>query len=582
MRIRLAQTAGFCMGVRRAVEMVLDLPRVRPPLPIVTYGPLIHNPQTLKLIESRGIRQVNYLEEIKEGTVVIRAHGISPQERQILQTKGVSIIDATCPRVARVQAVIRKHAASGHFCVIIGDEDHPEVRGLLGFASAGGVAVPDAKVNGLLDGVPSERRLCVVAQTTQEAQTFQNAVEALKNRFANVDVYNTICDSTTKRQDEVGRMAGQVDMIVVVGGKGSGNTRRLVKVAEARGIPALHVETDREISPASLAGASTVGVTAGASTPNWQIRRVLGRLREIGMSRRRGLLTRIRRFADITAMTYCWAALGGGGLTATCLVLQDRPVTWLPLTVTTLFVFSMHLLNRLQDRAGATRFNNPEVAEFYTRHKTLLTILAIVSSLGAVALSSVIGMYACMVLLGMVIAGGLYSAPVVPGDRVNKFRWRSMKDLPGSKTPLVALGWAVATSVLPVLDSRSPVFLPGLAVAFAFSAAMVFWRTALSDVLDVQGDRIVGRETIPILIGVKNTERLLVGLLVVLAVTLAAATAAGWVRGVGVLLIFNILVFGGCFLIYRRHRLADRLAFEVMADGNFVLAGALSIAYGLV
>jgi len=582
MRIRLAQTAGFCMGVRRAVEMVLDLPRIRPSLPIVTYGPLIHNPQTLKLVQSRGIGQVDSLEEIKRGTVVIRAHGISPQERLILQAKGVDIIDATCPRVASVQKVIRKHAAAGHFCVIIGDGDHPEVRGLLGFASAGGAAVPDPELNGLLDGVPSDRRLCVVAQTTQEVQTFEKVVEAIKGRFANVDVYNTICDSTRKRQAEIGRLASQVDMIVVVGGKGSGNTRRLVKVAEAQRVPALHVETDQEISPASLAGIRTVGVTAGASTPNWQIRRVIGRLREIGMSRRRGLLTGIRRFADITAMTYCWAALGGGGLTATCLVLQDRPVTWLPVAVTTLFVFSMHLLNRLQDRAGATRFNNPEVAEFYTRHKTLLMVLVTVSSLGAVALSSALGLYACIVLLGMVIAGGLYSAPVVPGDRVGKFRWRSMKDLPGSKTPLVALGWAVAAAVLPVLDSESPVNLPGLAVAFGFSAGMVFWRTALSDVLDIQGDRIVGRETIPILIGAKNTERLLVGLLVVLAATLAVATAAGWVRGVGLLLIFNTLVFGVCLFIYRRQLLADRLAFEWMADGNFVLAGALSIAYGLV
>ena len=142
MKIRLAKTAGFCMGVRRAVDMVLDLQRDSPPLPIVTYGPLIHNPQTLELLRSRGIQEAKSLDQISGGTVVIRAHGISPQERHTLESKGVGIIDATCPRVARVQAVIRKHAGKGHFCVIVGDEDHPEVRGLMGFASAGSIAIP--------------------------------------------------------------------------------------------------------------------------------------------------------------------------------------------------------------------------------------------------------------------------------------------------------------------------------------------------------------------------------------------------------------------------------------------------------
>jgi len=582
MKIRVAKTAGFCMGVRRAVDMVLDLQRACPSLPIVTYGPLIHNPQTLQLLESRGIHQVDSLEEITGGTGVIRAHGISPQERKILQEKGVGIIDATCPRVARVQAVIRKHAARGDFCVIVGDEDHPEVRGLLGFAAAGGVAIPAANPVLITERIPADRRLCVVAQTTQELQTFEDVVAFLKKRFSDVQVFNTICDSTTKRQTEVSRMASQVDMIVVVGGRGSGNTRRLVKVAEAQGVSALHVETDRELTASALAGARTVGVTAGASTPNWQIRRVIERLREIGMSRRRGLRKGLRRLADIMAMTYCWAALGGGGLTATCLILQGRAVSWLPVLVTTLFVFSMHLLNRLQDRSGAMKFNTPEMAEFYARHHTMLTGLAAVSSVAAVLLSTAMGTYACFLLLAMVLAGGLYTAPLIPEDLSSRPRWRSLKDFPGSKTPLVALGWAFAAAVLPVLDSGAPFFVPGLAIAFLFAAGMVFWRTALSDLLDIQGDRIVGRETIPILIGVKDTERLLLVSLACLAVVLVVGAGAGWVTPLGFLLILNNLVFGAAFLVYRRRHLADRVAFEGMIDGNFVLAGLISMVYGML
>lgn len=581
MRIRVANTAGFCMGVRRAVDMVLDLQRADPPLPIVTYGPLIHNPQTLELLESRGIRQVNSIEEIHRGTVVIRAHGISPQERSILRDKGVKIIDATCPRVARVQAVIRKHALKGHFCVIVGDEDHPEVRGLMGFASAGGIAVPDPDGVDVFKQIPTDRGICVVAQTTQEVAVFDRVVHILEDRCRDLNVYNTICDSTKKRQTEVSRLAQQVDMIVVVGGKGSGNSQRLVKVARDQGVSALHVETSEEIGPEDLAGAHTVGVTAGASTPNWQIRRVIDSLKHIGMSRKTGLPKSLRKLVDITVMTYGWAALGGGGLTATCMILQDRAVSWLPVTVTMLFVFSMHLLNRLQERSGAVRFNTPEIAAFYARHRALLGTLGLISSVAAVILSYWVSLYSCLLVFVMVVTGRLYTEPLLSAQTLPLVKWRSLKDLPGSKTPLVAAGWAVSAVVLPVLGSEPPIFLPGLVVAFLFAGGMVFWRTAMSDLLDIQGDRIVGRETIPILIGVKRTRKLLRALLVCLALLLVGATAWGMIPSIGYWLLLSVLVFGGFFVLFKRRHLVDRLWFEGVIDGNFVLAGVLSIAYGI-
>ncbi|MBI5248548.1 MAG: 4-hydroxy-3-methylbut-2-enyl diphosphate reductase [Desulfomonile tiedjei] len=580
MKIRLAKTAGFCMGVRRAVDMVLDLQRAAPPMPIVTYGPLIHNPQTLELLRSRGIQEVKSLDEITGGTVVIRAHGISPQERQVLEAKGVGIIDATCPRVHRVQAVIRKHASKGHFCIIVGDEDHPEVRGLMGFASAGGITVPSADLNGLLDRIPSDRGVCLVAQTTQDLETFEEVGRVLKARCPELHVYNTICDSTRRRQTEVSRLSRQVDMVVVVGGKGSGNTQRLAKVAEAQGVRALHVETDDELPSQSLAGIRTVGVTAGASTPNWQIRRITDRLKEIGMSRGGAPWKQLRRIADITVMTYGWAALAGGGLTATSLVLQGRSMKWLPMVVAMLFVFSMHLLNRIQERSGAVRFNTPEIADFYVRHRKFLTSLGVFSSLAALVLSLWMGVHAALLLTAMLVAGRLYMVPLVSAARFPGLKWRSLKDLPGSKTPLVALGWATAASILPLMGSVSESFAPGAVVAFIFSAGMVFWRTALSDLLDIQGDRIVGRETIPILIGVKNTRILLLTLLAFLVLLLVLTAAMGWIPPVGLLLVLDILVFGGLFVIYRRRHLVDRLAFEGILDGNFILAGILSAFYG--
>ncbi len=570
MKIRLAETAGFCMGVRRAVDMALDLRRSKLPAPIVTYGPLIHNPQTLELLASRGICEASSLEEIREGTVVIRAHGISPQERDILSRKGIGIIDATCPRVARVQAVIKKHAAKGQFCVIVGDADHPEVRGLMGFATAGGVAVPSAEE--IPEDIPTERDICVVAQTTQETDNFHCVVNKLKQICGQLHVYDTICDSTRRRQTEVSNLARQVDLVVVVGGKGSGNTQRLARVAEAQGVPALHVETDEELPPALIAAARTVGVTAGASTPNWQIRRVIERIKQIGMTG--ACFSRLRRSADVLIMTYCWAAAAGSGLTAACVKLQGKPVTALPLLVSALFVFSMHLLNRIQERAGAVRFNTPEIAAFYARHRTLLTTLGLLSAVGAAILSYQMGTISCALLLGMLITGRMYTVPL-PAWLLPGLKWRSLKDLPGSKTPLVAFGWATCAAVLPIIGL--PDFsVSSLVISFLFATCMVFWRTALSDLLDIQGDRIVGRETIPILIGVTSTRRLLVALLVFVAAMLGGSAVSGLISPLGYLLILNTQVFFLCFIVYKKRHLVDRLLFEAITDGNIILAGLLS------
>jgi len=580
MKIRLAKTAGFCMGVRRAVEMVLDIQRYVPPLPIVTYGPLIHNPQTLQLLESRGIKQVDIIDEIEGGTVIIRAHGISPHERLALEHKAQRIVDATCPRVARVQAIIRKHASRGDFCVIVGDEDHPEVRGLVGHGSAGALAVPSADAEVLPETIPMDTGICVVAQTTQEIETFNLVVDMLKTRYANLHVYNTICDSTRKRQQEVSQLARNVDMVVVVGGKGSGNTRRLVKVAQAQGVEALHVEDDDELVASAFHAADTVGVTAGASTPNWQILGVIDRIKEIGLGRKSGILAILHRVADTAVMTYLWAALGGGSLTAACMVLQGRHAAILPMAVTMLFVFSMHLLNRIQDKSGAVRFNTPKIAAFYARHHYLLMSAAALSSAAAVCLSYRMGMWAFVLLVFMVIAGGLYTASVVPASRFPTLKWRSLKDFPGSKTALVAAGWAMSAAVLPIIDSHGSLFVPGVAVSFIMASGLVFWRTALSDLLDIQGDRIVGRETIPILLGVQRTSRLLLGLLGFLTLLLGVSAVMGWITVFGAWLILNTSIFFIFFLMYKKGPPVDRLSFEAMVDGNFVLAGFLALLVG--
>lgn len=576
MKIRLAKTAGYCMGVRRAVELALDLKSGKHAPPMVSYGPLIHNPQTLEILEARGVRAVDSLDDIDNGTVVVRAHGISPAEHEALAEKGVEIIDATCPRVNMVQRIIEKQAEQGRYCIIVGDKDHPEVRGLIGFASAGGTTVSSAEETDLIEGLDPDGKYCVVAQTTQQRQVFDDVVAALEARSLDLQVFNTICNSTRRRQEEVRRLADEADTMIVVGGRGSGNTRRLVQVAQSCGIPAIHVETADELDPAALAHSKVVGVTAGASTPNWQIQAVIDRLKTIDRSRSTGFVPMLRRVFDITVMTYLWAALGGGGLTASCLILQNRPISWAPITAAMLFVFSMHLLNRIMDRSGAVRFNTPEIGAFYARHRVLLSAVGASSSVLAVVVSSWIGFPSMCLLAAMIGAGLLYTAPLRYKTGGLGGQWRSLKELPGSKTPLVALGWAMVAAVVPAASTESFLYAPGVGTGFILAAGLIFWRSALSDLLDIQGDRLVGRETIPILIGVDWTKVLLQWLLGVLAVILVLAVAVGRVPWAGLVLLGNIVLFQVFFAVYARGQLEDRMRFECALDGNLLLAGVVA------
>ncbi|MCP4665780.1 MAG: 4-hydroxy-3-methylbut-2-enyl diphosphate reductase, partial [Deltaproteobacteria bacterium] len=250
--------------------------------PLFTYGPLIHNKQVLELLETKGIRSVSDLKGLHSGGIVIRAHGIPPQKRRAIKETGLKVIDATCPRVARVHAIIRAHSRKGYETIIVGDEDHPEIIGLIGYSESPVHLIQDVKD---VPPLPRMERAFVVAQTTQDEKKFHKVVKALKERFPGILVFNTICDATHHRQKEVRSFRGQVDAVVVAGGYHSGNTRRLAQVAREEGLPTFQVETEKDLEKEKLSGMEVIGVTAGASTPNWMINNVV---REIEGIRGRG------------------------------------------------------------------------------------------------------------------------------------------------------------------------------------------------------------------------------------------------------------------------------------------------------
>ena len=262
------------MGVRRAVDATMELVE-QGKGEIHTLGPLIHNSQVLELLKGQGVDILTEIPEKVSGTVIVRAHGVPPfQEKQLVES-GATIKNATCPRVIKVQAIIKKYRHHDCFTVIIGDKNHAEVDGLLGYADSRGIVVSNEEdVAALQISGP----YIIVSQTTQDQVSFSRLSEMILEKFSDGRVFNTICDSTSKRQEEVRKLCGEVEAVIVVGGRSSANTRRLGDVARAMGCPVYLIETEEELDCRDLRQYDKVAVTAGASTPVWMIDRVVAAL----------------------------------------------------------------------------------------------------------------------------------------------------------------------------------------------------------------------------------------------------------------------------------------------------------------
>ncbi len=272
MQVVRADKCGFCFGVRRAIEMAVE--QCRGARKVYSLGPLIHNPQVIERLQGQGLEVIDDPDEVDAGTVVIRSHGAPSQVIESLKARGVTVVDATCPLVKRAQERARELARDGYAVVIVGDQEHPEVQAIL--ADVGRATVVDLDAPSSLRG---ERRVGVIAQTTQTPETFRRVVrELLEFDFGELRVFNTICSATVDRQQAALDLAGRVDVMFVLGGRNSANTERLAQLCASTGVPTFHLETAAELRPEMTAGRRTAGVTAGASTPDWIIEEFVKRL----------------------------------------------------------------------------------------------------------------------------------------------------------------------------------------------------------------------------------------------------------------------------------------------------------------
>lgn len=566
MEIKLAKTAGFCMGVRRAVDTVLEVAQREKGRRIYTYGPLIHNPQTIEVLTRRGITAVGSIDEIpdrRQAVLIIRAHGIAPAERKKIKESGVKIIDATCPKVGYVQAIIKKHSALGYTVVIAGDREHPEVDGLLGYAGGCGTVVATLED---AEKLPALEKVCLVAQTTQDTEHYRRIIEKIRKKIPQAVVFETICSSTEKRQEEIISLARDMDAIFVVGGKNSANTCRLADLSRKQDAPTYHIETADEIRDADLMTFRNIGVSAGASTPNWIIDQVMDRIAEVHPSPfpRLGLLLKAWLWA---VRTDVYSAAGAACLALAGLFLQEIPASAPPVATAAFFVFAMHVLNRLT--AGKqSRMIGSFREQSYLRHEKIYAVAAVVSLCIALVLSLASHWLSFVVLFFMSLAGGLYNMKIMPGNR----RFQRLRDIPGSKNFFTAAAWGIVTAVLPALQGGGSLS-PGMAVAFLFTFALVFTRSAMSDILDIQSDKLLGRETIPVMIGKEKTQGVLKAILLISLIILLAAHPAGWSSALGYFLASCILYIWICFRLCDRRAGLSGAVVEGLLETSYIIAG---------
>ena len=573
MHVRLAKTAGFCMGVRRAIDIALDA--INGKDNVHTYGPLVHNPQAIEMLESKGIKALDELNGTLSGTVVIRAHGISPKERAQIKEKGLNILDATCPRVIKVQSIIKRQAKEGYHIVIVGDKKHPEAIGLLGFSLDKGTVVSSIEEVGQL---PADmKKVCVVAQTTQDTSKFTKISEKIQERFPEVIVFNTICDSTSKRQKEAIHLAKKVDGMVVIGGRNSGNTRRLAEISESTGTQTLFVETEEDIDPEKLADCHTIGGTAGASTPNWMINRIVDRIESI-QKRRSSVFSRF--WSDslgFLVKSNIYVAFGAGCLSYVSCLLQGITPRLSYFLIAGSYVFSMHILYYFIDREAA-RYNDPGRAEFYERHRGTFVTLIILSVFTSLFLSFEMGRGVFVFLIIISLLGLIYGIKIIPKSLWNMFQYKKLKDIPGSKTVFVALAWGTVISILPALTANHRIDVSTV-IAFLFVVILVFVRSALFDIMDIQGDRIVGKETIPIIIGENKTIYVLKLSLGILSLILLSSSLSGMTPSLGYLLLVCAIYAYSYLFIYERKRISHGVLLEGMVESNFVLGWLVSLIW---
>jgi len=572
MKVIVAKTAGFCWGVKRAMDAVLEASVRNDGRTVQTLGPLIHNPQALELIGRRGVAVAANPEQVADGTVVIRAHGIPIQDLRGLkerQKKGeVKIVNATCPEVAKVHHKIKKWSPKGYFTVILGSHGHAESVAHRSFAEHGSQIVANmAEAQALTD--EQLKKVLVVAQTTFTVKDYHEITDYIRERAGEAIFENTICEDTWMRQDEARELARTVDTVIVVGGKASSNTKHLAELAHHYGKPVQYVETAAELELSSFKGSETVGVLAGASTPTWLVDEVVDVLEQLGDGP-----SRWRSFLQAAFGSSSIMALGAALMTAGVHRWLGLVPTWRYPLVTAAYVLGMYLFSPFLDPLGLGA-KGPARARFLERNRRILLASGTVAMALALGIAATLGPRALLVVVGASLVGTAYKRRFRLGPLQ-----MSLRSIPGSKDVMVALALATVTVAMPVWQEGRAWDLRAFAALFLVGV-LAFVRTVIYEIRDMQNDQIVGKETLPILLGKRATKVVLALLLgTLLAGTLWLtfhSRAEGHPLAVALVLVVCASYPMLYLWLYHERFTTGRHRFELSVDLSFYLVALLAL-----
>ncbi len=508
MEFVLAKTAGFCWGVRRALNKTLEVD-VPPGTRVTTLGPLVHNPQVIDLLKHRDIGVAKTVEEIQGGVAIIRTHGVSPQVRAELESRAEKIFDQTCPVVVKVQKLVDVYKRKGHFVVIYGEPHHPEVQGLIGFAGEGNSIIIDKAEDLYRVKEMGHERIILVTQTTTNVAEWNRTMALARQEFPEVVVKDTMCDATIERQDDILELCRQVEAMIVIGGKNSGNTTRLAQIAaEEFRLPTWHIESEDELMGVDFTPYAKIGVTAGASTPAWSIDRVMAYLKTLEDRSKNPVLSKIKAALSTTVVTNVFTSLAAGALCYVGAALQGVPFSSPFFWLVFCYVLSMHVLNRFTERNLDQFRDDPARVRFYEKHGKLMRVIGVGSGAVALAISVWMGVLPFLLILGASVIGVLYSVKIVPKRFMKTVGFRRLKDIAASKNFFVASAWAMV-SIFPIFFLSANPDLARTVLAFAFLFVVTAMRSVVVDLTDMNADRLVGRETLPLVLGEKKTARFL-------------------------------------------------------------------------
>ncbi len=503
MNIFVARSAGFCWGVRRAMDAALEASaRFSHREVVQTLGPLIHNPQALEHLERRNVRVVGSADAVQDGVVVIRAHGIPRNDAKGLQARsqggGLRVSNATCPSVARVQSIIKRYADKGCFTVILGQEAHAEVQAHISYACNGHAVVASLEE---AEALPQDvlRKTIVVAQTTFAVAEFKSITSCLCARSKHVIVRNTICRDTWERQEEALDIAHQAEIVIVVGGTASNNTRRLVEVVQSAGRPVQQVESFEELDLNELRRYQSVGILAGASTPGWTVDEVVQAVHELSDPRL------YRTLALGSKVVHLPFALGAALLAGTLSWgAGDREAINFGFVVLT-FCLGVAAAVPFLERVGLEAKGRVR-ASYLAKYRNFLLGGAVLSGLISITLASHHSWLLGLAMVGMALGTAFFYRGM------GKF-WSTVRRLPGIKDLGQAMAPAAVFAVYLGTSGVAPRVPLPVGILFTLALAYQIQR----HLHEFQEDRVLGREILPVALGLWNA-RVLAWIMLIFAV----------------------------------------------------------------